>query len=507
MVEWTHERSARYGVTPFSMGDAGEHSLLPGQVVWGGDASHTVWSPNAILKVRLGDLRLLVNGFLYHRTMPLVGTFDDPDTREAQRGLRGALTHERHLNTRLALTTRLYGGHDRFAESSQWGESFWCLPEQVDGCRFEMSAGSRWAGLEQQLVADWWVDGKLVTTLGYDARVRDFESQPAQYRDRLTGAWPRLELPHTERSSTMGALFGQQVWRPFWLLALNVGGRLDLEREHGLEFSPRAAVVLTPAQNTVLRLSYNEAFRAPSLYETTEFDPTYRVTPQSLRPEKVRSLESELQQRIGRLNLSLRGYLSSYQDFIDARTATAEEVAASASRLSPTVDPALVLVNDNLTSLRVLGGSASAQFRSPAGLGLGATFNVARTSSPGQGDPERLPRWYGNFRVGWEPGEHRASLVLIGAYAGDRRVMMAFDPTPYEVDGRLDLRLTAAGPLGQGPALSWRATIGFDVNPKLPYLIANATDTAEGYVLQPHQPRLFGFLGLRYQFGAADAGF
>jgi hypothetical protein len=49
--------------------------------------------------------------------------------------------------------------------------------------------------------------------------------------------------------------------------------------------------------------------------------------------------------------------------------------------------------------------------------------------------------------------------------------------------------------------LSFRASLGFDLNPFLPYAVASGTDTPSGLVLYPDQPRLFGYVGLRYAFG------
>ena len=245
--EWTQEWSASYEVTPFSTANAGNHSFLPGQTTWGGHASHTLQAPSGVLSVRLGDLRLLINGFGYARTMPLVGTFNDPDTVERQGGLRVDLSHVWQEDPRVALRTRLYGGHTEFSERSSYGEPFWCLPEQPDGCHFEMSARSQWAGLEQELTGDWILDGTLVTTIGYDARVRWFDGTSSIYHDLGTDAAPTdLAVPHASSTTRIGALFAQQIWRPLSWLSLNAGARLDLDGQYGTRTSPRFALVVTP---------------------------------------------------------------------------------------------------------------------------------------------------------------------------------------------------------------------------------------------------------------------
>ena len=506
VIEWTHDESASYAVTPYSQWTRTDQSFPPEGGASGGAVSHSMRALSGIATARAGAFRLLVDGFAYRRTMPLVGTFDDPATREVQSGLRLELRHERDIGVTSGLTSRLYGGRGHFAESSNWLESYWCLPGQETGCRLEMSARSTWVGVEQQIVSDWLLDGKLVTTAGYDARLRDFDGRPADYGDLSTGAPPAsLDLiPHSQRLWFQGALFAQQIWRPRAWLAFNVGGRLDADRDwdgDDVGLSPRAAVVFVPAQDTVLRLSYNQAFRSPSPYELTELDPTYRITPSGLRPETVRSVEAEAQQRLGRMQISLRGYAASYADFIESRPASAEEVARFAGLLSPTTDPTMVQVNDNLTALRVAGGTGSLQIRLPGGFALGGTFDAARAQTADGRRFERLPRWYGNFRFGWAQGDAGYSASVVGAFASSRVVMAGFEAMPYRVGERLDLRLTGSGPIGQGGALRWRASLGFDLNPDLPYAVAIGTDTAKGYVLLPDQERLSGFVGLELRLG------
>jgi len=259
-------------------------------------------------------------------------------------------------------------------------------------------------------------------------------------------------------------------------------------------------VVFTPAAQTVVRLSYNEAFRAPSAYELTEFDPTYRITPSHLDPETVRSAEAELSQRVWRLSFSLRGYASFYDDFIESRTATADEVARYTDRLSPSIAPANIVVNDNLTSLQVFGGSASAQLRLPRGFLLGGSLNVARARTSDGKPYDRMPLAFGNFRAGWQSAEDGYSILLVGVFASSRPILNSALPTGRWLGRRLDLKLTAAGPMPRVRGLGWRASVGFDLNPQLPYMVADGADTPSGYVLYPDQPRLSGFVGLHYDW-------
>lgn len=496
--EWLQDLSASYGVTPFSSAAAGNQSFLPGQTTWGGMAEHALSAPSGVVTARVGPVRLTANAYHYERTMPLVGTFNDPEAKEQQSGVRLDLEHLWEVDSKITLRSRAYGGHASFSERSNYGEDFWCLPEQPGGCAFEMSARSSWAGIEQQLTGDWNLDGELVTTVGFDAQLRWFDGTPATYRDLLTGALPSdLPVPHASSSEAIGAIFAQQVWRPLSWLSMNGGARVDLEGRFGARASPRVALVFTPRERSVIRLSYSEAFRAPSQYELTELDPTFRLSPDHLEPETVRGFEVEAQQRVGRVSVSLRGFASIYDGFIEARNATAEEIARGAGKLSPNVDPGQVIVNDNLTTLRVLGGSASLKVLLPAGFSAGATFNLSRAEDDEGEHVERLPTWFGNFRAGWR-GDDGHQLSLLGVFAGDRLILYNAQPTAEHIGPRLDLRLAASGPLGAIAGASWRASVGAGLNPDLPFEIAEQTDTPRGYVLYPDQPRFFGFVGLHY---------
>jgi outer membrane receptor protein involved in Fe transport len=141
---------------------------------------------------------------------------------------------------------------------------------------------------------DWNLDGGLVSTVGYDLRGRDATLRPSDYADRVTGDPPlTTRTPYDHVVSLLFAVFAQQVWRPLDWLTLNGGARLDVDTLSEAHLSPRVAAILTPVQGSTIRLSYSEAFRAPSAYELFESDLTYRGRASSLHPEVARSVELE----------------------------------------------------------------------------------------------------------------------------------------------------------------------------------------------------------------------
>ena len=99
--------------------------------------------------------------------------------------------------------------------------------------------------------------------------------------------------------------------------SLLVGLRYDRSSMGGGRATPRAALRLTPAGNTTVKLVYGEAFRDPSVYEQRYFGPTV-VVADALRPEAVRTAELILEQGFGRRAwLTLSAFDSRVRDLID----------------------------------------------------------------------------------------------------------------------------------------------------------------------------------------------
>jgi outer membrane receptor for ferrienterochelin and colicins len=497
-LEWLEDRSSTYGMGP-SVSTAGPISFRPGETEWGGQAHHRMIAPSGLLSARYRDFRLLMQADHYERGMPLVGTFQDPDSVEKQDAIRLDLRHSIDLGALATLGSRLYADYQRFSENSSWIESYVCLPGQENGCRLQTSANARWIGLEEQLALDWLLDGTLSTMVGFDLRGRSTESRSADYRDLVNGTLSdAVPTPHSERTGVLGAVFAQQLWKPTAWLTLNAGARVDTDTDFAAHVSPRVAVTVEPADGTSIRASYSEAFRGPTPYELDEVDPTFRLAPLSLKPELVRAVELEWRQRLGFTSFSLRGFASFYQDFIDSRSVTAEEFAAASATQSPTVDGSIAVVNDNLSSIRAIGVSPSVVLRPARGLEMGGSFNYSHTRRDGTPLPI-MPSAFGNARIAWQPVPEGVTIAAAAIIAGKRKVDFGPFPADIEIGEQVDVRTTVSGPTGFS-GLHFRASLTYVVNPSLPYTVAQPGSGApgEGPLLIPVASQLYGFLGLQY---------
>jgi outer membrane receptor for ferrienterochelin and colicins len=498
-AEWLEERSNSYQLGPVPAQVLYPVIIRPGETDWGGAAHHRMRAPSGLLSARYRDFRLLVQANHYERGMPLVAQFQDPRSGEEQDAIRLDLRHAADLGAHATLASRLYADYHRFSENTSWN-GFACFPGQDNGCRFEMAADARWLGLEEQFVLDWFLDGIATTTLGFDLRGRRTESSPATYRDLLTGERSTVvPTPHTERTGLLGAVFAQQVWKPSSWSTLNLGARFDADGDFGSHLSPRAAVTFEPVDGTSIRASYSEAFRGPSRYELDELDPVYRLAPGSLKPEIVRAFELEWQQRLSLATFSLRGFRSIYRDFIDTRPATADEFAAAAGVLSPTADPSIAVVNDNLATIRSVGVSPSLVLRLAPGLQLAGSFNYSHTRRDGQA-LSVMPSVFGNSRIAWQPVPDGVTIAAAAIVTGNRNITSEAIPTGADIGPQFDLRTTLSGPTGISN-LQFRASMTYVHNSFLPYSVT----PTEPLVLFPVASRLYGFVGLQLDLESSAA--
>lgn len=501
-AEWIEEISQTYAIPPLVTDIQQRYAH---QEYWGGLASHGMRAPSVFATLRLGDFRLMFQANHYYRDIPLVGTFNDPLSNESRTHVRAELRHSAALSPHVSLVTRMYTDFMGFEEHTVWTDAFWCAPGQIDGCRFGIRTNGRWAGLEQQLSIDWNLDGRLATSIGYDVRGRDAVGRTGDLVDVVTGELPHtIRLPYFHDVSFLGAVFAQQVWQPFDWLTFNAGARLDVDSLFGARVSPRFAATVLPVQGTSVRASYSEAFRAPSSYELREHDVIFRLPPPTLRPEVVRSVDIEWQQRIAFITFSLRAFAAFYEDFIDTREATQEEFdrGYAAGQLASTAEFGSIVRYDNLETMRALGGSLAFTMRPATGLTIAGSISVV-DSRIGDDPSPLVPNWLGNARIAYEFAPGGAAITAAAVFVGSRTAFIDADIDllgPGVIGEQLDLRATFSAPIEWVPGLRFRTSFAYTVNPFQAYLLSAPTvgvPDAQTYFF-PVPASLTGFLGLQY---------
>jgi iron complex outermembrane receptor protein len=211
-------------------------------------------------------------------------TVGDPFNREYNRHDAVSLSHTALLGDGGEVVSRVHA-----AQYGYWEDTYaTAYPDNPDYERVDgrwWGAESRWrqplgdahaltAGIELQRAAS--------------VRLRNYFTAPAA-----------TVLDAADRSTRLG-LYVQDEWRlaPAW--ALHGGLRYDRISGFAGHFSPRLAVVWEAAPQSVWKLAYNEAFRAPNAFErlyrwcdpfvAAPCDHTQVANP-ALRPEHVSALE------------------------------------------------------------------------------------------------------------------------------------------------------------------------------------------------------------------------
>lgn len=229
----------------------------------------------------------------------------------------------------------------------------------------------QWLGAEFQLGHA--VSERHRLTVGAEFR-RNFNQDALNYDSSPYALYSDLH----HRSSHWG-VFGQDEWTPVAAVTLLIGLRQDHCDPFGSILNPRGALVVRLREGLRVKLLHGEAYRAPNLFETYVEDPSTRANP-SLRPEKIRTTEFVVEQRIrNTFSLTASAYTSRIDDLVNQAT-----------------DPETGLeYSENLDMARARGfefelrGAAASGLRGSASLALQRTED-SRTGRRLDNSPARL---------------------------------------------------------------------------------------------------------------------
>jgi len=113
------------------------------------------------------------------------------------------------------------------------------------------------------------------------------------------------------------SLFVQDERRISSHLTLDLGIRLDGSAYRHSFVSPRAALIYQPSVNWTYKFLYGRSFRNPSVFDLFYEDGLTAVANPNARPEKVDTIEVDVERRIGkRLNLVTAAYGYRLRDFL-----------------------------------------------------------------------------------------------------------------------------------------------------------------------------------------------
>ncbi|HTN54528.1 MAG TPA: TonB-dependent receptor [Anaeromyxobacter sp.] len=478
-VHQTWGPDATYGLQPYGSG------------AWGGDATHrSVGVPSAYLRFSLGDFQLALRAAQSTREATLIwGSFDDPSNWERDRFLSADARWSASVSSSLALSVRLYGDFYDYLQNTPTLDPAACF-DPTATCLYQNSGTSRWAGTEVNATYDWLEDGRYVTLLGVDARYRHVSSW-STYQSAATGD-TALVAPFTKSGGTLGA-YVEQTARPASWLSLNVGFRLDADAQLGAHLSPRLAAVSPAWSGGTIKAIYAEAFRAPSFYERYYTDNVTQLAAPDLLPEKVRSLEAVVEQRLGASRLRLSAFRAWWSDMVLLVDAPQAQIDAAivAGALPPGTTSAQVYANAS----RVDSQGVEAAWDATAlgqRLRWGAAITVARARRDGQ-ELAAAAQAFGNAHLSYDLGGRLPTLALAVLVVGPRPVSGTnVSPAP-DSSSLFSLRGAITGALTGG--LSYRLAGTWSSTQSTAYAVGPARDQPD-QLLQA--PRWQALVGLRY---------
>jgi iron complex outermembrane receptor protein len=138
------------------------------------------------------------------------------------------------------------------------------------------------------------------------------------------------------RSERVWGLYLQDEFRLNKKLAFVAGLRSDWYKKSGNTLSPRLGLIFDPTRNTNIKANYSRAFRAPNSYESFYFDSKGDTGNPTLRPERIRSYELDLEHHFGKKFYgTIAGYDNRITGLIDQQLnpATGKPVYANSGNI------------------------------------------------------------------------------------------------------------------------------------------------------------------------------
>jgi outer membrane receptor for ferrienterochelin and colicins len=507
MMEGYHQKGPTFTFGPQNVGlDAGSGQPVrfskdaPGTGIWGGRATDSYYATVPAIQARFvrGGLEISFHASSYERATPYFNAFtryeanfNEPLQHERDRSMWIDAKYTAILSPIVSLTTRLYGDTFDYLRQGIDSRAGGCLYVGTTTCDNQHRGASRWAGLELQTSFDWLKDASVVSLLGIDVRTV-FAGHKLDQRDFDTGRYLRdSDSVIDAHDQTLGA-YVQTAWRPSKLFELNAGARLDAGRVYRPVASPRAAITVHPWKGGALKLVYAEAFRAPSWYERASYSAN-EVIARDLQPERVRSVEASIEQRIGAQRLFFGIFRSEWTNLIEQHVLTRSEINAAAARGEIDALRALVFAQyRNVSEIENLGINAAFEgslFEGKLRFGTNVTSAIARRSEPEGGTSSHAlpvaPQLFGNARVAYALPEGWPTLALAASYLGRRPADRAYDgsfvPSPY-APALVELRATVAGPFPGVSGLLYRTSFDWALASRAPYVVGptQSIDRANG---------------------------
>jgi outer membrane receptor protein involved in Fe transport len=215
------------------------------------------------------------------------------------------------------------------------------------------------------------------------------------------------------RSGAALGLYLQDEFRINKKLSFVAGVRSDWHKKSGNSFSPRLGLVLNPTPGTNIKVMYTRAFRAPNSYENFYASPDAITGNPSLRPERIRSYEVDLEHRFGN---KISGTIAGYDNRITGL-------------IEPQLDPATGgTLFTNSGNIRTRGIELGLRAKWPAGMEWEISHSIQNSRDLQTGDVlTNSPKQLAKANLSLPVTRHGLFASLEAQYISERRTIAGTD--------------------------------------------------------------------------------
>jgi outer membrane receptor for ferrienterochelin and colicins len=253
----------------------------------------------------------LIGGYtnrkVYNPTAAFESVFNDPETSTIDGYSFAELQFRHSLSSKAEMNVRLWGNH--------YGVKGIQAYEPADGGEYREEGRANSLGSEVRLQYDLNAGNRLIVGGEFNQFLN------ASYRIDYEIDGPFLSI---ERQFSTFSFFAQDEFRISSKVTLHGGLRFDQQIGNKRALNPRLALIYHPNSKSTFKISYAQAFRAPSISELILNDSTFVLANPNLIPEKIRSIQIIWEQRIGKSCwATATAYHNQMIDLIDTDTDSA----------------------------------------------------------------------------------------------------------------------------------------------------------------------------------------
>lgn len=480
--------------------------------IWGGKRAKSslyAESPSGLMRLALGNTELHLRGAYYDHASPGgTGNFDDPDTGDRETHVSVGLSHRVAVSTLLDVSARAYASYYQHESALVASRGVLC-PFGLVTCNYVDKASAHWAGLEVQTTWDWFRNNHFVTIVGADARQRSVRSS-SDTLDIETGRSLYPAAAGLDNSDVILAGYAQQVWSIAPPVKLSGGARVDSEPRFDPVVTPRVAASYNAWSGGTLKGSYSQAFRAPS-WDETDNSTSRRIKANDLRPEKVQSIDVNVEHHVGAHRMIFGVFYSHWDNLVELTPLSDAEAIAAIRNGETTVPftPGIQLTQyRNTSKVKNYGLNTGFEGSLHSGFFLyGFTLTGARAEKSTGDGTSRLPvapQLFGNARFAFVLGGNLPTLALASQFMGPRPADLSngqFQPNPF-ARTQMQLRLTLSGDVPHVGGLSYRASANYAVADRGAYVVGPVTTALPSQPTPQLNPidRFRISVGLQYAF-------